>query len=225
MNHKLTIFPFTENAYIKGRNGSYFKVNCEGKSLTYKVTHDSRRRVMEEACRKIDKRLREEGNVHFSKEAFVKCFSEWFMLLTSLSVYNFDKNYAKFENIFINDFNTLLKEFKNSTEFFKETNSGELKAIGTIFIEPEIKEVKPKAKSQKHSGDLKASDVLLEVTATTPEEYHKEQNQKPSGVIKAGKSRKVNFALKKGNVRIEFDSPPDAKDLDMLIAYLKYQLL
>lgn len=224
MYQQLTFFPFEGDERIKGKHGSYFKIVRKDKCIRYRVIHDSRINVMKVVCKRIEMKLRENKNIHFTTGLFQTCFGSWFKLLTSTAVDHFDNSHAKFEEIFINDFKLLMENFKNSTEEEKENSGLNVKVFGTMLIETPSQLTAAKAESQKPSGDIKAVDLLLEEYGTTPEQYYKEQNQKPSGVLKAGEARIVNLTLKTGNVKIEFETPPTAEDLEYLASYLKYQL-
>ncbi|QUG90725.1 hypothetical protein GR140_18855 [Pseudomonas putida] len=215
MYQQLTLCPFLASERIKGTHGSYFKLDKENRCLRYKVTHESRRRVMSHVCKKLENKIKEDNNSPISEKMFEKCFSNWFILLTKTSIYSFDKNYAKFENVFINDFNILLNEFKNQHEEELDVNTGKFRAVGTVHIEP--------TERQQHSGDVEAGDLISEESTTQAED--KEQSKSHSGNLKARKSKTVVFDLKKGKVRVEFDNPPTLKDIEILTEYLKYKLL
>lgn len=148
------------------------------------------------ACKKFEEMLYENKDKNFSSGLFTACFSKWFQQLVSTSVNEFEKSLAKFENVFISDFKVMLEQFKNSTGFEGEIIKLNSKPVGTLFIEP--------------LSHLPTDDA---------------ENQKPSGVLKAGESRVVNLSLKTGNVKLEFETPPTAEDLEYLASYLKYQLL
>lgn len=224
MYQQLTFCPFEGDERIKGKHGSYFKIVRQEKCIRYRVLHESRMRVMQTVCKRIEAKFRENGKTHFTTGLFQACFGNWFKLLTSTSVDHFENSHAKFEEIFINDFKIMMEKFKNSAEYEKENSELNAKVFGTMLIETPSNLTAVKAESQKPSGDLKACDLLLEESGTTPEQYYKEQNQKPSGVLKAGEARVVNLTLKTGNVKIEFETPPTAEDLEYLASYLKYQL-
>lgn len=196
MYQQLTFCPFEGDERIKGTNGSYFKIVRKDKCIRYRVIHESRTRVMEAVCKRIEAKLRENGNIHFTTGLFQACFGKWFKLLTSTPVDHFEKSHAKFELVFINDFKQLMEKFKNSTEYEKESDSFNVKKLGTVFIETPIQ--------------LPTEEA---------------ENQKPSGVLRAGEARVVNLSLKTGNVKLEFETPPTAEDLEYLASYLKYQLL
>lgn len=196
MKCELRSFKFDRDERIKAKHGCYFKIVKKERCVKYSVLHSSRLNVMRHACKKFEEMLYENKDKQFNSGLFTACFSQWFQLLVSTSVNEFEKSLAKFENVFISDFNIMLEQFKNSTGLEGEIIKLNSKPVGTLLIEP--------------LSNLPTDEA---------------ENQKPSGVLKAGEARVVNLSLKTGNVKLEFETPPTAEDLEYLASYLKYQLL
>lgn len=215
MYQQLTICQFKKSEIIRGGNGTYFRLEHNARCLRYKIFSDSRKRVMKEACRMLENKIRMNGEARYANGIFVKCFKDWFISLTKTSRYSFDNDLEKFESAFITEFSEILNKFKVVKS--KKPNNKSATANSSETTQ---------RKDQKHSGNLKAGDILYKVEPTTPEEFYREEI---IGMKNANddipEDRYIFLYLKESKVRVHFDKQPTLEDIEMLSTYLKYKLL